>query len=447
MTKIVTLKKGLDIRIGGEVASAAPARELPSGLVALVPDDFPGIVPKVLVRAGDTVKKGTPLFSDKFFPDIKIVSPVSGTVEEVARGERRKLLYISVKSDGNDETADSAVAIAKATDSEKTEQQLLDSGLWAMMRQLPYGIVPRPSVKPRDIMVTLFDSAPLAFNAPLAESEKGYIRAGVESLKRLTDGHVYLGVREDGVFDCPEADFVVFKGAHPAGNPSVQIANIKPVNKGDVVWTLDRATIVRIGKLVKDNKLDYTTTVAVTGCEVARPELVKTTVGAAIMPLLDGQIAADGKHRRIISGNVLSGLPTPAEGSLRYPYTQLTVIAEGDDKVEFMGWASLSANKMSESCTFPGKFLRKRFCPDARLNGGRRAMIMSGIYDKYLPMDIMVEFLVKACLAKDLDLMEQLGIYELVPADVALCEYADPSKLELQKIIREGLDYAFHELS
>ena len=447
MTKIITLKKGLDIRIDGEVPSDSNVHERPAELVALVPDDFPGIVPKILVHVGDTVKKGTPLFSDKFYQDIKVVSPVSGTVEEIARGERRKLLYITVRSGGYDTAADEAAGEAETADSEKTEQALLNSGLWAMMRQLPYGIVPRPSVKPRDIMISLFDSAPLAYEYnQLSESDKDYIRTGVAALGRLTDGKIYLGTREDCTFDCDDAETVIFKGAHPAGNASVQIANIRPVNKGDVIWILDRPTIIRIGKLFKNGELDYSTTVAVTGCEVNRPMLVRTTVGAALLPVLSGQIADDGKHRRIIAGNVLTGIPTSIKGSLRYPYTQVTVIAEGDDKVEFMGWASMSSDKMSESCTFPGRFLKKKFCPDARLNGGRRAMIMSGIYDKYLPMDIMVEFLIKACLSKNLDLMEQLGIYEILPADVALCEYADPSKLELQKIIREGIEYAFHEL-
>lgn len=447
MTKIISLKKGLDINIGGEVPAGSTPYELPAKLVALVPDDFPGIIPKVLVRVGDKVEMGTPLFSDKFYQDIKVVSPVSGTVEEIARGERRKLLYITVKSDGCNADATGNFSMLNTDNPEKTLQSLLDSGIWAMIRQLPYGIVPRPSFRPRDIMISLFDSAPLACgDAALTEKEKDYIRVGVAALNQLTDGKVYIGTRENNVFECDGAEMVIFKGAHPAGNASVQIANIRPVNKGDVIWTLDRQTIIRIGRLFKDKELDYSTTVAVTGCEVKNPVLMRTTVGASLSPILNGQIVDDKKHRRIIAGNVLTGIPTTADGSLRYPYTQVTVIAEGDDKVEFMGWASMSTDKMSESCTFPGKFLKKKFCPDARLHGGRRAMIMSGIYDKYLPMDIMVEFLVKACLAKDLDLMEQLGIYELLPADVALCEYADPSKLELQKIIREGIEYVYHEL-
>ncbi|MCM1021088.1 MAG: Na(+)-translocating NADH-quinone reductase subunit A [Muribaculum sp.] len=450
MTKIVTLKKGLDLKLAGAITDNAKERDIQASLVAIVPDDFPGVVPKVLVKAGDLVEKGTPLFCDKTFTDIKVVSPVSGKVVEVARGERRKLLYISVESGHNDTTSASAIpANDKAPDDAvKTEQRLLDSGIWSFIRQMPYGIVPRPSVRPRDIMVTCFDSSPLAPSwDKTAVDNADYIRHAVAALKKLTDGKVYLGVRNNWSIEVPEAEIVVFNGPHPAGNASVQIANIAPVNKGDVVWTLDLPTLIRIGKLVFDSVLDYSTIVAVTGCCVKHPEQIRTVIGAPLADILQNQIADTHTHVRIIAGNVLTGIKSPADSQLRFPYTQVTVIPEGDDKVEFMGWASLSRNKMSESCSFPSKFLKKKFCPDARLNGGRRAMIMSGIYDKYLPMDIMVEFLVKACLAKDIDLMEQLGIYEILPADVALCEYADPSKLELQKIIREGIEFVFHELS
>ena len=450
MTKIISLKKGLDIKLCGEIQTGQKAREVSHTAIAIVPDDFPGITPKAMVKPGDNVLKGTPLFTDKKYPDIKIVSPISGTVTDVCRGERRKLLFISVEPDEkNNILPEAAKPYKDSDDSEKAQQLLLDSGLWAFMRQVPFGIVPRPSVTPRDIIITTFDSAPLAPSwEEYINTQSDYIQCGASLLKKLTSGNVYLSTRNNETLSAIDnVEVIEFNGPHPAGNPSVQIANIKPVNKGEVVWTLDLPTLVRIGKLAKSNELDFSTEVAITGYEIATPHYVKTTIGASLQPLLEKQLKNSNQHVRIISGNVLTGKLEQLNGWLHYPYTQITVIDEGDDKTEFMGWASLSANKLSENRSFPGYFISRKFCPDARLHGGRRAMIMSGIYDKYLPMDILVEFLIKACIAKDFDQMEQLGIYEILPADVALCEYADPSKLELQKILQEGINLAIAELS
>ncbi len=219
------------------------------------------------------------------------------------------------------------------------------------------------------------------------------------------------------------------------------IANIAPVNKGEVVWTLDADTLWRIGHLSLTGNVDFSTLVAVTGSEVIKPHYAKTLTGAPVNVLLKDNVKDDNRHHRIISGNVLTGTAVGADGFLRFPYTQVTVIPEGDDVDEFMGWASLSPSKMSVGRSFPGHFLKKKFNPDARLQGGRRAMIMSGEYDELIPMDIMAEYLIKAILSKDIDRMEALGIYEVVPEDFALAEYADTSKLELQKIVAEGLEY------
>lgn len=232
---------------------------------------------------------------------------------------------------------------------------------------------------------------------------------------------------------------------HPAGNAGVQIANIKPVNKGEVVWTLDIVTLAKLGEAILNGKIDYSVETALTGSEVITPKVVKTVPGAQLGELLAGDEKTDGRNHRVISGNVLTGTPEGEAGYLRYPYRQVTVIPEGDDTHEFMGWASLSPSKMSESRSFLGRFLGRKFNPDARINGGRRAMIMSGIYDDYMPMDILPEPLIKAIIAKDIDKMEALGIYEVAPEDFALAEYADPSKLELQRIVRQGLDYMRNE--
>lgn len=448
MAKLISLRKGLDINISGKAPVNPPVNVNPA-ICAVVPDDFKGIVPKIDVKEGDSVMVGTPLFHDKQFYDIKIVSPVAGTVKAVVRGERRKLERIVIEPSAEYDkciTLDTNVA----NDPVKAQRLLLDSGLWAMMRQRPYGIVPRPGSKARDIFVTAFDSAPLApdFEAFLSD-ELPMIEKALGLLKLLTSGNIYIGVRPGSKLEAVRgAEVIAFEGPHPAGNAGVQICNVKPVNKGEQVWTLDLPTLLRIGKLVATGKICYDTIVAVTGCKIKTPKYIVTRMGADMASVVKDNVNIDGdEHIRLIAGNVLTGIPVGIDHFLRYPYYQVTAIPEGDDRSEFMGWASMATDKMSVNHSFPGHFLKRPFCPDARLHGGRRAMIMSGVYDKVLPMDIMPEYLIKACIAKNLDRMEQLGIYEIVPEDIALCEYVDPSKLELQKILQEAIDYIYNELS
>ena len=447
MTKIVNIKKGLDISIRGKADLSAPVDVAPS-TCAIIPDDFPGITPKVDVKEGDEVVVGSSLFHDKAYPDIKVVSPVAGTVTAVVRGERRKLERIVV-TPGSAPSTSLDFKVNDIDDPTRAAQLLLDSGLWSWMRQRPYNIVPRPGAAPRDIFITGFDSAPLAPDYEmLLDGNAKELNAAIGLLRKLTDGIIYIGVRSGSCIESLQGvETVVVNGPHPAGNVGVQICNVKPVNKGDIVWTMDALTLLRIGKLVTTGTLDMTVTAALTGCEVTEPHYIKTTVGADMKSVLEGAVNDDDIHHRIISGNVLTGIPVSEDGYLRFHYTQVTVIAEGDDFAEFMGWASLSPKTMSVSRSFPGHFFKRKFCPDARILGGRRAMIMSGVYDKVMPMDILPEYLIKAIIARDIDRMEQLGIYEVAPEDFALCEYVDPSKLELQKIVQEGLDYLRKELS
>lgn len=440
----IRLKKGLDLRLEGAVtdfstvAQAAGVRSF-----AICPDDFPGFVPKPAVKDGQPVLAGQPLLFDKNHPGIKLVSPVAGTVAGVVRGERRKILYVAVEASGSDESQRFDTSAPLLT-------LLCESGLFAAFRRRPYDVVPDPAVRPRDIFVTAFDSAPLA--VPLSvqfgpDAPQALARA-VEALATLTDGKIYISRRPGQLpADVPGAVMADIEGPHPAGNPGVQIAAIAPVNKGDTLWTLDIVTLYKIGRLLLTGSLDTSAVVAVTGPEVARPGLVRTFAGAAVAPLLSGRLSDTGAHLRVISGNVLTGVAVDAaEGFLRFPYRQITVIAEGDDVNEFMGWASLSPDKMSVSRSLPLHGIRKAFAPDARLLGGRRAMIMSGLYDKVLPMDILPEYLLKAIISRNIDDMEALGIYEVAPEDFALCEFVDPSKLPVQQIVRDGLDYLRKEL-
>ncbi len=442
------LKKGVSLNIAG----AVPQGKMTPTVVkasesAIVPDDFEGFIPKLAVKEGDAVAVGTPLLYEKNHPEMKLVAPLAGRVRAVVRGDRRKIMRVVVEAD-NTVGATSPVW-PKATDEASARALLAQSGLMAMMRRRPYAVVPEPNDVVRDIFVTAMDLAPLAVSPAVFSAifSKEDYEAGVKVLSLITKGKIYLSHGSDwNLGDIRGAEMVAVEGPYPASNAGVQAANIRPVNKGEVIWTLDLPTLGRIGRLASKGELETRTIVAVTGPEVASPALVETTVGAPVAALLAGHIAEAAHHRRVISGNVLVGTAVDADGYLEYPYRQVTVIAEGDDTTEFMGWASFSPSKMSESTSFPGHFLKRLFRPDARLNGGRRAMIMSGQYDKAVPMDILTEYLVKAIMSGNIEDMEKLGIYEVAPEDFAAAEYADTSKLPLQKIIRDGLDYVRKEL-
>lgn len=437
------LKKGLDLRIAGALNSLEVSRTVDPVTVAVAPDDFPGFVPKLEVKEGEAVLAGTPLMHDKNHPAVKLVSPVSGKVKAVVRGERRKIVNVIVTNDMRYESAPCDTTLPAV-------EQLCASGLLAMMRCRPYDIVPDPDITPRDIFITALDTAPLAapLTASLAEGDSAAITVAVAALAEITSGKVYICHGSDwNCGDIPGAEMVEVSGPHPAGNPGIQIANIAPVNKGEKVWTADILTVARFGRLLGTGRHDFHVNVAVTGPEVASPCVVRTVEGADINALVAGNLRDTSHRLRIISGNVLTGTAvTEADGYLHYPYRQVTVILDGDDITEFMGWASISPSKWSHSPSFPLRWLHKTFSPDSRLLGGRRAMIMSGEYDRVLPMDIMAEYLLKAIISRNIDDMEGLGIYEIAPEDMALCEYVDTSKLPIQQIVRDGLDYLRKEL-
>lgn len=442
MDKSFTIGRGLDLKIKGDAPLGAPL-DIPAAKVSVIPDDFPGFMPKLEVKEGDKIVAGAPLMHDKNNEDIKLTSPVSGIVTAIIRGERRKIERVEIAREGDDKKLfnidTTPISIIGA---------LKESGLWAEMRQRPYDIVPMPERNPRDIFVTGFDSAPLApDHTEFLKAKQAEITAGLKCLATLTDGKVYVSTKETPGYEIPaEVEHYVVKGPHPSGNPGVQAAHISPINKGETIWTLSILTVVRIGELMLTGKRNYNTIVAVTGPEAVDPYYASTVQGAEVKPLIENHVPTDGKHLRIISGNILTGVKIDRDGFLRFPYTQITIMAEGDDVDEFMGWASMNPSKMSVSRSFPFSFLKKKFSPDARILGGRRAMIMSGEYDKVFPMDIMPEYLLKAIGARDIDMMEKLGIYEVAPEDFALCEYVDPSKTEIQKAVREGLDWLRKEI-
>ena len=438
----VKLKKGFDIQLLGAITdSGITAGERPLS-VAVVPDDFHGIIPRMEKKEGERVASGEPLYHDKNHEAIKVVSPVSGTVKEVRRGERRHIDAIVVIPDG---TADAVTHDLKRP----ALDVLLDSGLWVMMRQRPYDVVPSPDVRPRDVFVTAFDSAPLAPDLDVVLGDKcKYIAKGVEVLNGLTDGKVYIGIREGQSIDAPGAVVTTFVGPHPAGNVGIQAANTVPVNKGETVWTMDIVTLARIGELFTTGKVNHDTVVAITGEMVQQPRYVSTVMGADLETVLKNE-TTNLAMSRIISGNVLTGVKVTTEEWLRAPYRHITIIPENNKPDEFMGWASVNPNRFSLYRTFTTWLggMKKPRSMDSRIKGGERAIVRTGEYDAMLPMDIYGEFLIKAIISGDIDKMEQLGVYEIAPEDFALAEFADTSKLELQRIVRQGLDKLRAEMS
>ena len=430
---IIKLKKGYNLNLKGGISDTSIVNAPMAQTYAIVPDDFNGIVPRLEKKEGDHVAAGEPIYHDKACEAIKVCSPVCGTVKEVRRGERRKIEAIVIEPDGGTETAKISTAGVK--------EALLQSGIWAMLRQRPYDVVPSPDATPRDIFVTCFDSAPLAADWKLfTDGKADLIKKGLAALKSLTSGNVYLGCSASNVIEWDNT--VVFEGPHPAGNAGIQAANIKPVNKGEVVWTTDILTVIRIGGLMANGTVDFSTVVAVTGEKASKPQLVKCIIGAPVASVVAGAVDASDANTRIISGNVLTGTHVAATDYIRAPYRQITAIPNIAVEDEFMGWASVSPKKFSIYRSFTswlfGKGKAASF--DAKINGGERAIVMAGEYDRMIPMDIYAEFLLKAIITFDIEKMEQLGIYEVAPEDFALAEYADTSKLELQRIVRDGLN-------
>lgn len=452
MSKVIKLKKGLDIKLVGEAARKVV--QLPVlDSYAVRPDDFKGITPKLLVKADDRVKAGSPLFFDKYRPEVIFTSPVSGTVTAVNRGEKRKILDIVVTPQTTQEYEQFEVHPLDTISREKVIELLLKSGLWPMIIQRPYGIIADTLGKPKAVFVSGFDSAPLAPDLDFALSaELDNLNAGFRALAKLTEGKVHLGLRagKEGVLNKIEGvEKTYFSGPHPAGNVGVQIHHVDPINKDEVVWTVDIMNVAIIGRLMLTGRVDMRKTIALAGSEVIETQYYNALVGSPISSIarkINIMRQPEGGKVRIINGNVLTGKKTSQEGHLGYYNNMITVIPEGN-RYEFLGWGMPRFHKFSVSRSyFSWLCPNKRYSLDTNLNGGVRAFVVTGLYDKYLPMDIYPLYLLKAILAEDIDGMENLGIYEVVEEDFALCEFVDPSKTDMQVIISKGIELMIKEL-
>lgn len=445
MAKEITIRKGFDIRLEG--AASRQITDLPvSDIIAIKPPDFPGIIPRLLVAPGDEVRAGQPLFYDKNLPDLRVTSPVSGEVADVVRGDKRRILEVRILVDKTDRRyLDFPAADPASLSRQDIIRHLLDSGCWPYIRQRPFSLLANPADTPRDIFVSCLDTAPLAPDLTfIIEQEMDAFKTGLTALGRLAEGRLHIGVGRHSPRSLEAFGNVhVFTGPHPAGNVGIQIHHVNPIRKGDVVWYVHPQDVIIMGRLFREGRYRPDRVVALTGSCVTTPQYYRVVTGQQLSALTEGRLK--GLFTRLVQGNVLTGQTTTPADFLSFYTQQLTAIPEGNEP-EFLGWLLPGFGKLSLSRTFfswlkPGR----TYALDTNTHGEERAFVMTGQYDRVLPMNIYPVYLLKAILAKDLERMEQLGIYEVAEEDFALCEFVCTSKIDVQRIIAEGLEYVRKE--
>ena len=442
MASVIKLSKGLDMNLKGKAAKEK-ATFVRGSELALTPDAFVGMTPKVVVKEGDMVKAGDALFVNKQYPDVKFASPVSGQVTAVIRGERRKVLCVKVKADQEQQYVDFGKKDVSQLDGAAVKQALLEAGLFGYIDQLPYAVSTNPETQPKAIFVSALRDKPLAadFEFELQGNEEDF-QTGLTALSKMAKTYLGIGSEQTAtaLTQAKDVEVNIFDGPCPAGNVGVQVNHLDPVNKGETVWTVDPSAVIFFGRLFNTGRVDLRRVIAVVGSEVERPAYVEALVGDRVGDLVAGNLK-EGKNLRIINGNVLTGKPCTTDDYVGGHTSEITVIPEGDDADELLGWILPRFKQFSVNRSYFSWLCgKKSYALDARIKGGERHMIMSGEYDKVLPMDIYGEYLIKAIISGDIDRQEALGIYEVSPEDFALAEFVDSSKLELQRIVREGLD-------
>ena len=441
MTDVIKLRKGLDIHLQGK-AEGKVIQLKSNGQYGIVPEDFVGVVPKVVVREGDHVKAGDALFVNKQYPEVKFASPVSGTVREVVRGERRKVLCIRVEADKEQVSVDFGIKDPSKMDGKAVVEALLEAGLFGYIDQLPYAVSTNPTVMPKAIFISTLRDKPLSCDFEVeVKGEEEEFQLGLTALSRIATTHVGCGKNASFIDKYKDIETHVFDGPCPAGNVGVQVNHIDPVNKGEVVWTVDPASVIFFGRLFLTGKVDLSKRVAVAGSEIKTPGYAEVLVGTPLSAFVADQLKTT-EHVRVINGNPLTGTQASLASYVGGHTSEITAIPEGDDKDEMLGWILPRTDQFSTSRSYFSWLFgkKKEYALDARVKGGERHMIMSGEYDSVLPMDIYGEYLIKAIITGDIDKQEQLGIYEVSPEDFAVAEFVDSSKLELQKIVRDGLN-------
>lgn len=446
MSRTIKLRKGLDIRLVGEANKVKSEFVMPK-TVSIKPTDFHNLIPKMVVKVGDRVKAGTTIFYDKYNDSVKCASPVSGTVQDIVRGAKRKIMEVIIAADPEIEYESASAANPAELSSEEVKERMLNAGLWMMIKQRPIDVVANPNNEPKAIFISAFDSSPLAPDLDyILHGRSEEFQAGLEALKKLTKGKVHLTINgkmpADAAFTGAKGvEINKISGKHPAGNVGTQIHHIDPINKGEFVWTVNAQDVALIGRYFLSGKYDVKKTIGLTGSEVNDPHYFETIIGANLNTILDGQIASD--NVRVISGNVLTGDKVEKDGHLGFYHNQITVIPEGN-QLKFVltkGWLGPGFDKFSNSRLFPTWMMPgKKYKLDTNVNGEERAFVVTGEMEKVFPFDILPMQLAKAAITDDIDGMENLGIYEVIPEDFALCEYVCTSKIDIQDKIRQGLD-------
>lgn len=448
MSKDIRIKKGLDIKLKGKAAEEVSTVNR-SKVYAINPSDFHGIVPKMLVKEGDQVQAGSPIFYSKTDESVKIVSPVSGTIQEILRGEKRVILSIKILADATDSFVQHEVKKPSEMNAEAIKNHLLASGCWSFIKQRPYDVLAKSTDTPKSIFVSAYASAPLESDVEFVLADKiEAFQAGITTLSKLTTGNLHLGIKGKGksIFkDLKDAKVHEVYGPHPAGNVGVHIGKIDPINAGERVWVVGAQDVAIIGELFLTGKFNATRTIALAGSEVSEPKYYTIKIGAEVNDLVTGKIKSD--NVRYISGNVLTGKKKRLEDSLGHYDNTFTVIPEGNEHRMF-GWLPFaspqvhSASRTALSWLMPGK----KYALNTNLNGEERALVVTGEMEEVMPLDIYPMQLLKACLINDIEGMENLGIYEVAPEDFALVDYINTSKLEAQALIREALDTMIKEV-
>ena len=450
MSKEIRLKKGLNINLLGE-ADKVYASVKPTERYVVKPTDFHELTPKLAVKVGEKVKAGTTLFFDKYNDKVNFSAPVSGEVIDIVRGAKRKILEVVLKADAVIEYEHFISDSAKSISREQIIDTMLKSGIWPFVRQKPYDIVANPTDMPKAIFISAFNSAPLTIDNDFAlYGMDELFQKGLDYIVQLTSGKTHLNI--DGTTN-PSKVFTGAKGVvinkisgvHPAGNVGIQVHHIDPINKGEVVWYLQPQDVIAIARLFTEGKYDVSRIVALAGSQVKKPKYYRTIAGATVANLLFDNI--NEGDNRIISGDILTGQHIDVNGTLGFYDTTITVIEEGKEQ-EFLGWILPGLHKFSASKTFLSWLNpSKKYTLNANMHGEERAYVMTGEYEKVLPMDIFPAHLIKACMIEDIELMENLGIYEVSTEDFALCEFVCTSKIEVQTIIRNALELVRKENS
>ena len=447
MSKGLRIRKGATIKLEG-AAEKIINDNVSSSTYALNPDDFFAMTPKMLLKEGEQVEAGAPLFYAKHDPRIQFVSPVAGTLQAIVRGAKRKILEVVVSADAKGKAVKHKVDTPEKMGREKVIELLLKSGSWPFIRQRPYNIVANPDVQPKALFISAFTTAPLDVDFEfISKNHKESFQSGIDVLKVLCED-IILGVDASfsGVFEkINQITRVPISGPHPAGNESVQIHHINPLNNTDKVWTIRPEDVINIGVLFETGQFQAQRTVAVVGSLVQKPHYIKTKIGAQIAPMLNNH-TENSTPARIINGDVLSGNQIHLEGHLGFYNNVISVIPEGNEYRMF-GWMPFKDNNVpSISKTSFSWLFNKPKKANTNLNGEERALVVTGEMEKVFPMEIYPMQLLKACMAGDIEKMEQLGIYEVVPEDFGLIDFANTSKLEAQEIIKDAIKLMIKEV-